>query len=222
MAYLIKKVAKKGVFVDWRFAVLVLVILLLASNGFWLWKDRERMRVERVIDGDTLVIKTGDRVRLVGLDAPETGKCGASESKQKLEELVSSKIIRIDRDERDSWGRRLGMVFVGGVNVSLEMVRSGWARFDNFTGGGSEEMRQAGQGAEDAGLGIYGSECTGDKEKCDILGNIDQSTGKKYYHLPGCYSYGKVRISAERGEQVFCSEMEAKSAGFELVPDCVR
>ena len=71
-------------------------------------------------------------------------------------------------------------------------------------------------------MGIYNDVCLEKKDKCVILGNIDQSTGKKYYHLPNCYSYGKVKITSSRGEKVFCSEKEAEDEGFNLAPDCVR
>ena len=178
------------------------------------------MRVIRVIDGDTFVIKTGDRVRLVGLDAPETGKCGAEEAKEQLTKLLSDEVIKIEEEKRDVWGRRLGIVNIGNLNVNLEMVKSGWARYDSFSDIKNGEMKLAGEQAENNKLGIYGISCA-DEEKCVILGNIDESTGRKYYHLPECPSYSRVIISPERGEQIFCSESEALKAGFVPSPDCV-
>lgn len=177
------------------------------------------MRVVRVIDGDTFVIQTGERVRLIGLDAPETGVCGSVEATKRLGDLVMNRIVKIDREDRDSWGRRLGIVTTTGVNVNLEMVKSGWARYDSFSDEKSEELRQAGEKASGQKLGIYGSLC--DKQNtCGILGNIDESSGKKYYHLPQCPAYSRVKISPERGEKKFCTESEAKKAGFVLSPDC--
>lgn len=179
------------------------------------------MRVTRVIDGDTFVIKTGDRVRLAGLDAPETGKCGSKEARFELINILDNKIIRIIGEERDSWGRRLGIVYAGQINVNFEMVKSGWARYDSFSSIKDEEMRLAGEQAEKLNLGIFGTEC-GDEDKCSILGNIDENTGRKFYHLSECPTYARVKISPERGEKIFCSESEAKQAGFVLAPDCVR
>lgn len=198
---------------DWRLVVAGMAAALVVSNGYWIWRMREQMRVIRVIDGDTFVIKTGERVRLIGLDAPEMGTCGSDEATKSLSDLVFNKIIKIDREGRDSWGRRLGMVYAGGVNVNLEMVKSGWARYDSFSDIKSAEMEKAGQEAEDRGC---------DEKECGILGNIDESSGKKYYHLPVCPTYSRVKIDLTRGEKKFCTEGEAKRAGFTLAPDCLR
>lgn len=209
----------KGFFVDWRWVVVALAVVLVASNVYWTWKSREQMRVVRVIDGDTFVIKNGERVRLIGLDAPEVGMCGSDEATKLLSSLVLKKVIKIDRGTRDGWGRKLGMVNAGGINVNLEMVKSGWARYDNFSDEKSEEMATAGRLADEQKLGIYS--CQKDSE-CGILGNIDESSGKKYYHLPGCPTYSRVKIDLERGEKKFCTEGEAKKAGFILAPDCTK
>lgn len=212
---------KKGVWVDWKVLVIGLVLLLAGSNGYWMWKNSEQMRVVRVIDGDTFVIRTGERVRLLGLDAPEPSLCGSEEATKRLSDMVTGKVIKIKGDARDSWGRRLGMVTVGNTNVNLEMVKSGWARYDNFTDEKSQELAEAGELAEEQKLGVYGSAC--DKQaSCGILGNIDESSGKKYYHIPGCPTFSRVKIDSDRGEKVFCTEGEARSAGFSLAPDCMR
>lgn len=199
--------------------VVGLLIISLGFNGYLIVKWREEMRVVRVIDGDTFVIKTGERVRLVGLDAPEAGSCGSEEATKRLSDLTLNKVIRLNGAARDRWGRRLGMVYVGRTNVNLEMVKSGWARFDNFEGGGTKEVEEAGIKAQEGREGIFGKVC---KVECSILGNIDQSSGKKYYHLPDCPSWGRVRISPERGERKFCTETEASKAGFSLAPDCLK
>ena len=211
----------KGIFIDWKWILAGLVTVLIGSNGYWLWRTGEQMRVIRVIDGDTFVIKAGNRVRLIGLDAPELGSCGSDEATKQLSDLVLNKIIKIDRETRDSWGRRLGIVYTGGTNVNFEIVKSGWARYDSFSDEKSPEMQVAGVKAEENKLGIYSRVC--DKnETCGILGNIDESSGKKYYHLPQCPTYSRVKIDAKRGEKKFCSEGEAKKAGFILAPDCLR
>lgn len=48
---------------------------------------------------------------------------------------------------------------------------------------------------------------------CQIKGNIS-AKGEKIYHLPGSSSYAKTRISEASGERMFCSEEEAKAAGW--------
>ncbi|MEK9201272.1 MAG: thermonuclease family protein [Patescibacteria group bacterium] len=206
-------VNKKKNWNNWVVGTLFSVLVI--TNGWWVWKDWDQMRVVRVIDGDTFVLKTGDKVRLLGLDAPELNTCYSTEAKVALESLLLNKIVKIDRDNRDGYGRKLGIVYVGNKNINLEMVKSGWVQAE------STEFKEIGAELEKEKVGIFAGVCVRDN-MCAILGNIDQNTGKKYYHLPDCYSYSRVKITPERGEKKFCSEMEAKAAGFTLAPDCVR
>lgn len=211
----------KGFSIDGKWILACLVILLIATNGYWILKQREQMRVVRVIDGDTLVIKTGERVRLVGLDAPEIGQCGSKEATTVLDGLTLNKIIYIEGSGRDSWGRKLGVVWSGKVNVNLKMIESGWAKYDSFSDEKIPVMKEAGEKAEMDKRGIFGQICD-KKEICGILGNIDESTGRKYYHVPGCPTYARVKIDEKRGEKIFCTENEASAAGFYPAPDCLR
>lgn len=48
---------------------------------------------------------------------------------------------------------------------------------------------------------------------CQIKGNIN-SKGDRIYHVPGSRSYGATRINESKGERWFCSEAEAKAAGW--------
>lgn len=201
-------------------AVIGLVVGIVLTSGYWGWKWREQMRVVRVIDGDTFVIRTGERVRLAGLDAPEIGSCYAEAAKLALEKMIGGKVIKIEGSGRDSWGRRLGFVYVGKTNVNLGMVKLGAARYDNFSDEKSAEMEMWGRRAEENKIGLFGQDCR-DTMTCIILGNIDESSGKRYYHIPGCPTYGRVKIDEARGERYFCTEAEAKKSGFTPAPDCV-
>jgi endonuclease YncB( thermonuclease family) len=49
---------------------------------------------------------------------------------------------------------------------------------------------------------------------CKIKGNISLSSGERIYHLPGQDYYAKTRISIGKGERWFCSEAEARAAGW--------
>jgi hypothetical protein len=51
-------------------------------------------------------------------------------------------------------------------------------------------------------------------QSCDIKGNISYNTGEKIYHLPAQEHYFETRISLEKGERWFCSESEARIAGW--------
>lgn len=49
---------------------------------------------------------------------------------------------------------------------------------------------------------------------CRIKGNISQSSGERIYHLPSQDYYDETVINASKGERWFCSESEARSAGW--------
>jgi hypothetical protein len=49
---------------------------------------------------------------------------------------------------------------------------------------------------------------------CAIKGNISRDGGERIYHVPGQRYYGHTRISPEHGERWFCSEAEARAAGW--------
>ena len=49
---------------------------------------------------------------------------------------------------------------------------------------------------------------------CNIKGNISFSTGERIYHVPGQEYYSKTRINTGNGERWFCSEAEARAAGW--------
>ena len=89
--------------------------------------------VDRVNDGDTLTLRSGVRVRLLQIDAPELlADCFGRASARALVALVprgTHVTLVADRalDDRDDYGRLLRYVFVGRTNVNLELVRRGAA-----------------------------------------------------------------------------------------------
>lgn len=82
-----------------------------------------------VVDGDTIEINSGERVRLIGIDAPESGSPYYSESRNKLSELVLNKQVKLEKDisDKDRYGRLLRYIYMGSLFVDLEMVRQGYA-----------------------------------------------------------------------------------------------
>lgn len=57
------------------------------------------------------------------------------------------------------------------------------------------------------------------EQECVIKGNVN-SDGEKIYHLPGCKSYNVTKIKPEEGDRWFCTEDEARSAGFRKAGNC--
>lgn len=92
--------------------------------------NRQESKVTRVIDGDTIEVEGGQRVRYIGMDTPETYACYYSESTNKNKELVEDKTIGLEKDvsETDRYGRLLRYVYVGDTLVNEVLVKEGYAQ----------------------------------------------------------------------------------------------
>lgn len=213
-----------------KFGIYVVALLSILANGYFLISKDSEMTVISVHDGDTFTLKNGERIRLLGVDAPEIGNCGASESAKFLESLILRKKVKITEEKRDTYGRRMGLVWTGLTGSDLvneKMLEKGWARPNYDPNSKSEGLKEAYRKAKEEKLGINSDQCkitdsTPKDKNCVVKGNIDPATGTHYYHLPTCRHYTQIVIDLDRGEGFFCSESEAKKAGYTIAPDCLR
>ena len=85
--------------------------------------------VARIIDGDTVELEDGSKVRLLGINAPETGQTCSLDAKQKLQELVLNKTVSLESGEEDvdTYGRLLRYIWLDDVSVNQELVKLGLA-----------------------------------------------------------------------------------------------
>lgn len=92
--------------------------------------------VKRAVDGDTLLLEDGRRVRLLGVDTPETKREGTPvqpwgpEAHEFTARLVEGKTVRLefDRERQDKYGRVLAYVYVDDVLLNEELLREGFGR----------------------------------------------------------------------------------------------
>lgn len=98
--------------------------------------SRGPFRVTRVLDGDTIVLNNGERVRLIGVDAPETHhpelpvqRFGeeATEFLKRFAEGFECTLEYEPNNLRDQYGRLLAYVFVGDRLANAEIIRRGYA-----------------------------------------------------------------------------------------------
>jgi len=106
----------------------VLVFLLLTGLPV-LAAQKDTFTVARVIDGDTCVLENEERVRYLGINAPEQGDPYFNEATQANSDLVAGKVVRLEPKDpsRDKDDRLLAYVFVNGVFVNEELLRLGYA-----------------------------------------------------------------------------------------------
>jgi len=88
-------------------------------------------KVVGVADGDTITVldssNANHRVRLLGIDAPESGQAFATQSKQDLSDVVFGKVVTIEWSKHDRYGRIVGKVLLNGRDVCLAQVVAGMA-----------------------------------------------------------------------------------------------
>lgn len=195
-------------------------------------------KVARVIDGDTIEIAGGERVRYIGIDTPETVdprkpvQCFGVEASNKNKDLVGGETVRLEKDitDRDKYNRLLRYVWVGETFVNLELVKQGFAFSYSYPPDikYQDQFLKAQEEAEENKRGLWdacpaenteGGPVSGNSEGCLIKGNISTS-GEKIYHLPGCGSYDKTSINESGGERWFCTEAEARAAGWRKALNC--
>jgi len=122
-----------------RYLSLILVLAVAFVSGLACGNPDsgtfEDVLVVRVIDGDTVELENGERVRYLGIDTPETVhpdkpvECYGPEASERNKLLVEGKRVRLLRDgpDRDSYDRLLRYVFVGGTFVNGDLVWGGYA-----------------------------------------------------------------------------------------------
>lgn len=132
--------------------ILVILIVLTIITSFFVFKNKQRdfgnviveevkkekVKVIRVIDGDTIVIEGDIKVRYIGINTPETVdqrtkiQCFGKEASMKNKELVDGKEIEMEKDisEIDKYGRLLRYVYVDGIMVNKLLVDEGFANVD--------------------------------------------------------------------------------------------
>ncbi len=96
--------------------------------------------VSWVMDGDTvLLLPEGEhepvKLRLQGIDAPESCQPGGERSREALMALVLRKTVQVEWHGQDSYGRHLARLWVEQTDVGAEMVRMGWAWAHSYRAG---------------------------------------------------------------------------------------
>jgi micrococcal nuclease len=99
-----------------------------------------KVKVTKVIDGDTIEIEGGERVRYIGVDTPETVdprrgvQCYGAQASDENKKLVEGKIVRLEKDvsETDKFGRLLRYVWVDNLLINDYLVENGFAHSSSY------------------------------------------------------------------------------------------
>ena len=105
-------------------------------------------RVVGVSDGDSVTVidakKTQFKIRLAGIDAPEKAQAYGQKAKESLSDLVFGKQVDVEWSKQDRYGRTVGKIMLGGVDINLEQIKRGMAwHYKQYQNEQSPEDRDA-------------------------------------------------------------------------------
>ena len=124
-----------------------------------LFADTLNGYVVGVSDGDTVKVldagKKQHRIRLLGIDAPESNQAFGQKSKQYLSSLIFNKNVSITYKEKDQYGRILGTIFYENENINLKMVQAGLAWHYVYFAKDNKELAEAEAAARKEKLGLW-------------------------------------------------------------------
>ena len=187
-----------------------------------------------VTDGDTLKV-SGQRIRLFGIDAPESKQtcvaggqrwhCGTSATRTLAKRLAGRPVACSERN-RDRYGRVVAVCRAGDEDINAWIVSQRFAlAYRKYSTAYVEQERAAKAARRGLWRGDFvapwdwrrGNRLaaapaarTGD---CRIKGNISRN-GTRIYHVPRAQHYERTRINTSESERWFCSEAEARAAGW--------
>ncbi len=226
-------------------ALLVLIAAVFAdralSEPIGQWKTRSASehvgQVVGIVDGDTftlLVDRRQLRIRLAEIDTPEKGQPYGKQARQALSDMIFNKAVRIVEIDHDRYGRVVGRVFVGSLDVNAEMVRRGaaWVYRNQAKDASLYEVENK---ARSARRGIWAlpeteqeppwtwreerrkSSVSSTRAAATPQGPVIGNQRSYIYHRPDCPDYAKVSL---KSRVYFDSRAAAEAAGFRQAGNC--
>ena len=147
-------------------SILLLLLVFAALSA----PAQEVFRCSRVVDGDTLIVEIAgksERVRLIGVDTPETKhpkkpvEYFGKEASAFTRKMVEGKMVRLEYDgqKRDRYGRLLAYVYLpDGTFLNAEIIKQGYGfAYTRFPFKYIEQFRQYERSAREARMGLWGT-----------------------------------------------------------------
>ncbi len=202
--------------------------------------------VTKITDWDTIHFKKEWKdyvTRLIWIDSPEnsTTRYGHTEklwnqAKDYLSKIIADKEIQIEYDDTqaktDKYWRHLVYIFYKWENINQKMIEKWLAKEYTYDRPYKyqKEFIAAEKEAKKLKKWLWGLENKEEVIKiidnhsvepwiCKIKGNIN-SKKEKIYHMIWCKSYNKTKITPAKWERFFCTQDEAKKAGWRMAWNC--
>lgn len=179
----------------------------------------------KVVDGDTIYLDNGEKVRLVGVNTPERGVEGYIVSKNFVQKLCLNKEISLDIDDskhNDRYGRTLAVVIVDGKNLNEMLLKEGLAEIMymppsefypyDWANGDTHVANSHSSSSSSSNTGTSNSHSTS-TDSGSYVGNAN--SGK--FHVASCSSVDKM---SEGNKVFFSSRDEAINQGYQPCKRC--
>ena len=165
------------------FFISLMITLLIVGNYLFFYdfsSGREIVIISKVLDGDTIELDDGRRVRLSNIGAPEKGRYFSKESTEFLKGYEKES-VELEIDGVGKYGRILGRVYSGNDYLNLKIVELGFAHKYLVEEGEVENFGEAEKSARDKELGIWKK-----SEKYGCL-NVEINKNDEYLEIEdGC------------------------------------
>lgn len=208
--------------------VTALFVFINSNNSY------ENYKVVKVVDGDTIVVEhkgKEERVRLIGVDTPESvhpdasknteeGKTASKFTKSKLEGKEVE--LEFDVQERDKYGRLLAYVWINGEMYNKVLLKEGYAKVATFPPNVKyvDEFTSLEKEARENKKGLWG-ELIEDKEILEekTTGKYKASKNSDKYHLADFTHSGEI---SPNNVIWFDSIEEAEEKGYKPCGICFK
>jgi len=189
-------------------------------------------KVIGVADGDTITVlrdRSQVRIRLDGIDCPESGQAFGSRAKAYTAALALGKVVKVRPRNKDRYGRTVAAVLLSdGRNLNHELVRAGFAWWVRKYASHDSELARLEAEAQAARRGLWSDghpiepwewrnarATASSNETGAVIGN----RSSQVYHAPGCPN--GASLSAQNRID-FASAAAARAAGYRPGRDCHR
>ena len=162
--------------------------------------------VTRVVDGDTLIVQSVGRVRLIGVDTPETVdprrpvQFFGKEASVFTHHMAQGKVVRLEYDveRKDRFGRTLAYVYLpDGTFLNAEIVKQGYGHaYTQFPFRYLGQFQGYEREARAAGRGLWAEAPAVTRPTGDAEVRVWVNTSSSVYHCPGTRHYGKTKAGA--------------------------
>jgi endonuclease YncB( thermonuclease family) len=207
--------------------------LLIPALDAVLAADDFSGKVVGISDGDTITVlrdRTPVKIRLRGIDCPETGQDYGSRAKSVTSELAFGKVVTVHPRRKDRYGRTVADVILpDGRVLNHELVRRGVAWWYRKYAPRDTTVARLEADAKAARIGLWSQpdptppwDWRRSRKPTlppELAGMVIGNGRSRIYHRPGCPEGAEV---SPRNRVIFPSEAEAEREGFRPGRDCHR